>query len=94
MKEIILMQAEAIFRSETEIRFTLLPEHHDISREEISSIAESKEVCPSGFAYRDAFGNETTYKSGSTYLQPSGSNLSSELVSKITEEVLKKIKNS
>ena len=68
--------------------------HHDISREELSSIAESKEVCPTGYVYRDAFGNETKYKSGSTYLQPPGSNLSNELVLKITEEVLKKIKNS
>ncbi|MBU4450285.1 MAG: class II aldolase/adducin family protein [Actinobacteria bacterium] len=87
----ILINRQIMFGNNPSADFSI---HHDISREEISSIAESKEVCPTGFIYRDAFGNETTYKSGSTYLQPSGSNLSSELVSKITEEVLKKIKNS
>ncbi|MCE5329204.1 class II aldolase/adducin family protein [bacterium] len=67
--------------------------HHAISREEIRSIGENKEVCETGFAYKDPFGNETVYR-GSGQKSPMASNVSSDMISKITEEVLRKLKNS
>jgi hypothetical protein len=71
--------------------------HHDISREEISTIAQSKEVCPSGLRYRDAFGNETTYQGQDRELSYSGrkeSNIPDDLIARITEEVIKKVKKA
>ena len=67
--------------------------HHQISREEINSIDQNKEACEVGFKYRDPFGNETVYQ-GAGQKSPVASGVSSDLISKITEEVLKKIKNS
>ena len=67
--------------------------HHQITREEINSIGQNKEACEVGFKYRDPFGNETVYQ-GSGQKSPVANNVSSELISRITEEVLKKIKNN
>jgi hypothetical protein len=67
--------------------------HHQITREEIRSIGQDKEACEVGFKYRDPFGNATVYQGLEQKSQASG-NVSSELISKITEEVLKKLKNN
>lgn len=65
--------------------------HHQITREEINSIGQDKEACEIGFKYRDPFGNETVYQGQKS---PLASNISADLISKITEEVLRKLKNS
>ena len=63
--------------------------HQSVSKEDVASIAVPKPVCEPGFQYRDAFGNPTTYENGSY----GNVNVSEDLVKKITEEVLRKIKN-
>jgi len=67
--------------------------HHQITREEINSIGQDKEACEVGFKYRDPFGNDTVYQ-GSGQKSSAAANVSSELIGKITEEVLRKIKNN
>lgn len=86
----ILINRQIMFGNDPKADFSI---HHDISREEINSIGVSKEVCPTGFRYRDAFGNETSYGSSSALPSSSYNAPSSDLVSKITEEVLNRMKN-
>ena len=89
----ILINRQIMFGNNPKADFSI---HHDISREEISTIAQSKEVCPSGLRYRDAFGRETTYQSnkdnGQTFSEKRNTEISEDMVSKITNEVLRKIK--
>lgn len=88
----ILINRQIMFGNNPKADFSI---HHDISREEISSIAQSKEVCPTGLRYRDAFGKEIVYQSQDDNLLISGQQdkkISEEIISKITDEVLKKIK--
>lgn len=88
----ILINRQIMFGSNPKADFSI---HHDISREEISTIAQSKEVCSSGLRYRDAFGRETTYQSkgdGQIFSEKRNTEISEDMISKITDEVLKKIK--
>lgn len=88
----ILINRQIMFGNNPQADFSI---HHDISREEIATIAQSKEVCPTGLRYRDAFGKETVYQSqdeGSGFSDSVGSNGEDDLVTRITEEVLKKLK--
>jgi L-fuculose-phosphate aldolase len=89
----ILINRQIMFGNNPKADFSI---HHDITREEISTIAQPKEVCEVGFRYRDAFGKETVYQGQSepqTYPSSEGGAISKDVISKITEEVLKKIKN-
>ena len=81
----ILVYRQAMFGSEPKADFSI---HRRFSKEEISSIEESKDVCTPGFVYRDAFGQETVYDG-----RMAGDNgPQKKLIDRITEEVLKKIK--
>jgi hypothetical protein len=67
--------------------------HHQITREEINSISQDKDVCEVGYRYKDPYGNEAVYL-GEGQKKPVVPNVTPDLVSKITEEVLKKLRNS
>jgi L-fuculose-phosphate aldolase len=77
----ILVYRQAMFGNDPKADFSI---HRRFTREEIASIEESKDVCPTGFVYRDAYGKETVYGNGKA-------DSSHEMIQKITEEVLKKI---
>ncbi|HAX18270.1 MAG TPA: hypothetical protein DCY00_06720 [Actinobacteria bacterium] len=88
----ILINRQIMFGNNPKADFSI---HHDISREEISTIAQSKEVCPSGLRYRDAFGKEIVYKGQENTdfsTNRKNSEISEDIISRITDEVLKKIK--
>jgi L-fuculose-phosphate aldolase len=76
----ILVYRQAMFGGDPKADFSI---HRRFTKEEIASINESKDVCETGFVYKDAFGNETVYGNGQTS--------NSDMVKKITEEVLKKL---
>ena len=86
----ILINRQIMFGNNPKADFSV---HHHITREEIESIGESKEVCQAGFKYTDPFGKETVYQ-GSVQTSTLSSGVSADIVSKITEEVLKKLKGS
>lgn len=54
----IMVYRQIMFGSDPKADFSI---HRHFTREEISSIGHSKEVCTPGFIYRDAFGRETVY---------------------------------
>ncbi len=86
----ILINRQMMFGNDPKADLSI---HHQISREEIRSIGQNKEVCETGYKYRDPFGNNTTYQ-GPGQKSPVAGGVSSDLVSKITEEVLRKLKNN
>ena len=79
----ILVYRQSMFGNDPKADFSI---HRRFTKEEIASINESKDVCETGFVYRDAFGNETVYGNGQAS--------NSDMVQKITEEVLKKLGSS
>jgi len=82
----ILVYRQAMFGNEPNADFSI---KRRFSKEEIASIEHSKDVCDPGFVYRDAFGEETVYKSEANTGTDNKSQ--SSLIDKITEEVLKKL---
>ncbi|MDD5659095.1 MAG: class II aldolase/adducin family protein, partial [Actinomycetota bacterium] len=85
----ILINRQIMFGNDPKADMSI---HHHISREEIISIGENKDVCETGFAYKDPFGNETIYH-GSDQKSLITSSVSSDMINEITKEVLKKLKN-
>jgi ribulose-5-phosphate 4-epimerase/fuculose-1-phosphate aldolase len=77
----ILVYRQTMFGGDPKADFSI---HRRFTKEEIASINESKDVCETGFVYRDAFGKETVYGNGRV-------DDSQDMVKKITEEVLKKL---
>jgi ribulose-5-phosphate 4-epimerase/fuculose-1-phosphate aldolase len=77
----ILVYRQIMFGGDPKADFSI---HRRFTKEEIESINASKDVCDPGFVYRDAFGNETVYGNGKT-------DSNQDMITKITEEVLKKI---
>jgi hypothetical protein len=63
--------------------------HQRVSKEDVASISITKPVCEPGYKYKDAFGNSTTFKNDS----PGNINADPDLIKKITEEVLRQLKN-
>ncbi len=78
----ILVYRQTMFSGDPKADFSI---HRRFSKEEIASIEESKDVCETGFVYRDAFGKDTIYDNGKV-------DTNQNLIAKITEEVIKKIK--
>jgi len=65
--------------------------HKKFTQQEIESVEESKEVCQSGYKYKDAFGNIITYDKGRSVNSKQG-NIDPDIVNKITKEILENIK--
>ena len=79
----ILVYRQAMFGADAKADFSI---HRRFTKEEIASIEDSKDVCETGFVYRDAYGNETVYGNERSS--------NSDIIQKITEEVLKKLGSS
>jgi L-fuculose-phosphate aldolase len=86
----ILINRQIMFGNDPRADLTI---HHQITREEINSISQDKDVCEVGYRYKDPYGNEAVYL-GEGQKKPVVPNVTPDLVSKITEEVLKKLRNS
>ncbi len=84
----ILINRQIMFGSDPKADFSV---HKQFTKEDFETIDKTKEICDTGFVYRDAFGKETVYNSQAkkdTERSSQGS-----LIDKITEEVLKKLNN-
>ncbi len=82
----ILINRQIMFGNDPRADFTV---HKQFTREDFETIDKTKEVCDTGFVYRDAFGNETVYNSRAKTGTDDKSH--STLIDKITGEVLKKL---
>jgi L-fuculose-phosphate aldolase len=82
----IIINRQIMFGNDPKADFSI---HQRVSKEDVASISITKPVCEPGYKYKDAFGNSTTFKNDS----PGNINADPDLIKKITEEVLRQLKN-
>lgn len=85
----ILIYRKTMFGDDPKADFSI---HTHFTKDDFYTIDQSKEVCEPGFTYKDAFGKETVYD-GRSGRKDLSSGSSKSIVEKVTEEVLKQLKN-
>jgi L-fuculose-phosphate aldolase len=83
----ILIYRQMMFGNNKDADFTV---HAKFTKEDFATVNMTKEVCQPGYVYKDAFGNLTTY--GNPGIKDASSD--PNLVEKITQEVLNKLRNN
>jgi len=83
----ILIYRQIMFGNDPKADFSI---HKQFTKEDFETIDKSKEVCAPGYAYTDVFGRKTVYGSDEKATAPKSDY--SDIIQKVTEEVLRQIK--